>query len=192
MPLSRANTRKNSSRRHSDSGNSSRKATKPVNADELRRALMLVGVAEANAQIIAGAALSVVGIYDPNKRVAEAAAAAAEEVTEELKHAPHTKQVEKALTEAASAATASNAQAGGAWDTPLFGGIYTKATAFMGAVSFGAVQATKNILEAAGCDPRVINIVCFMIPCLLHGLPELIAPGAVPGLAYAQPRLKAD
>ena len=181
-------TRKSkTSKSGSGSRSGSRKATNPIDADELLRALQLAGVSKENAQIIAGVAFSVLGVYDPNKKVAASAAAAAEEVTEELTHAPQTKKVEAAITEAAAAATATASQAGGAWDTEHLWGFYTTATATMGIISHASVQATKRILLAAGCDSRIINIVCFMIPCLLHGLPELIAPGAIPGLAYVPP-----
>jgi hypothetical protein len=188
-------TRKSkSSSARSSSRSRSRAGAKPINGDELIRALTQIGVSEENARLIVGLTLGVVGTYDPNTKVAGAARDAAEEVADEIEHAPHTKKVEEAIREAANQAEAgAPPQAGGAWDTQHLWGFYTTATATMGAISFASVQATKRILLAAGCDSRIINIVCFMIPCLLHGLPELIAPGAIPGLAYVPPaKAKSD
>jgi hypothetical protein len=168
-----------------------RSATGPPLDDAIVGAFLGVGVPEENARILAATILSTIGTYEPKARVAAKAQEAAEENAEEIEAADPA-AVRAALTEA-SAAT----QRGGApsWGAPILGGIYTPATAALGAAAYAAMQAIRHVLLKAGCDSRVINLACYMIPCLLHALPEILVPGAIPGLSYAPaptPREKED
>jgi hypothetical protein len=164
------------------------RSSKPLGLDsQIVGAFVKSGVTEENARILATTLLTFIGTYDTHPRVAAKAQEAGEVVAEQVVAADPV-AVRAALNEAAADAVAAQKQKGGSpirWNRTVVPGLYTTATAAMWAVGFASVQAIKRVLVAAGCDSRIVNVACYMIPCLLHALPEVFAPGVVPGLSYA-------